>query len=249
LPKKGRGRSTKKKPAVGGAKSNVVMLGNNFFKAKTIRRLADGNISVEIQSKDAEHDARIKALQPTAYQRNSIPFAFGSDAFDAEVKEITSETSGSVQNWTLSMKPNEFKHNSFSDGSYSFSGQHYGPEDIAELRAKVILLDDRLPVARGFSSSSMVKHTVEQTPNGEPMPCAVRAAYAAHRKTAIWKEIAKLTAIYLLKSTRTVEHILELKIGAVRGGKVSVRFRGRRHSIYSNADPVEIAVNGECSLA
>ena len=73
--------------------------------------------------------------------------------------------------------------------------------------------------------------------------------YAAHGKQQEWKEFARLLAIYYLKASGTVEHVIELKLGAVRAGKVAVAFRGRRRQCYSNVEPTVIEVNGQCSLA
>ena len=48
--------------------------------------------------------------------------------------------------------------------------------------------------------------------------------------------------------SHTVEHILELKLGAVRSQKVKVAFVGRRPSRYSNEEPLSIEIEGVCSL-
>ena len=63
-----------------------------------------------------------------------------------------------------------------------------------------------------------------------------------------WKEFARLKSIYLLKMTGTIEHVIDFKIGAVRGGQVTVTFRGRRPQHYSNVAPETIEINGKCSL-
>ncbi len=58
-----------------------------------------------------------------------------------------------------------------------------------------------------------------------------------------------MQAIYLLRATGTVEHILELTIGSIRAGQVAVTFRGRRASLYSNRPQTVIEVSGKCRLS
>ena len=78
--------------------------------------------------------------------------------------------------------------------------------------------------------------------------CVVRSVYREYGHTTAWKEFARLKSIFLMKMTGTVEHILELKIGAVRGGKVSVSFRGKRPQHYSNVPAETIELAGKCPL-
>jgi acetylornithine deacetylase len=60
--------------------------------------------------------------------------------------------------------------------------------------------------------------------------------------------LARLLAIYLLKSTNTVEHVEDLSIGAATTNGVKVNFRGVRAKRYSNADPAVIECEGVCPL-
>ena len=78
--------------------------------------------------------------------------------------------------------------------------------------------------------------------------CVVRSMYRKHGQMSYWKEFARLNSIFLMKMTGTIEHVLELKIGAVRGGKVSVSFRGRRPQLYSNVASETIELTGRCPL-
>ncbi|MBD2168390.1 hypothetical protein H6G04_28805 [Calothrix membranacea FACHB-236] len=59
---------------------------------------------------------------------------------------------------------------------------------------------------------------------------------------------ARLTAIYYLKMSRTVEHILELKLTLLKNNILSVQFRGQRKQAYSNQEPAIIEIKGNCDL-
>ena len=58
--------------------------------------------------------------------------------------------------------------------------------------------------------------------------CVVRSVHKSHGDSPDWKEFARLKSVFLLKMTGTVEHVLELSIGAVRIQSVAIKFRGRR---------------------
>jgi hypothetical protein len=60
---------------------------------------------------------------------------------------------------------------------------------------------------------------------------------------------ARLVAVYYLKMSRTVEHILELKLGLIKGNVMSVKFRGQRKSFYTNQEPAFIQFEGTCPLS
>lgn len=59
---------------------------------------------------------------------------------------------------------------------------------------------------------------------------------------------ARLAAVYHLKMSHTVEHVLELKLGPLKNGVMPVRFRGRRKQVYINQTPAVIEVVGNCAL-
>lgn len=245
---KSKATGKKAKPAQSNGK--WIMLGDNFIDASKVRRTENGSFSVDVLSSTAERDAMIQSLQPSQYHRGDrIAFAFENDACDVEVKGITSESVEGGQIWTLTLKPMEMPNHSYLETTIVENNRDYTPRDIAELRARVLLIDERQPVARGISGYSLLHHAVGNNSGSDSLPCVIRDVYAAHKNQAQWKEFARLRAIYLLKMTRTVEHILDLTIGKVNGGKVAVSFRGRRARQYSNAEPETVSVSGACPLS
>lgn len=242
-----RRKTTKKKVTKQPAAANTVMLASEFVDAESVRRTASGQFEVAILSHDAERDAMIQALDPQNRYHAPMPFAHRNDAFDVQVKSVTAEATGRGQLWNVTLQPVEFRNDQHLLGSITDEERTYSADDIAELRARAILLDERPSVARGFS---LLASAVSQTNRGEPIPCPVRDAYLAHKaKRSKWKDFAILQSIYMLKKTGTVEHVLELTIGRVSKDKVAVSFRGRCARQYSNQEPSVIEVSGDCPLA
>ncbi len=78
--------------------------------------------------------------------------------------------------------------------------------------------------------------------------CVVKKIYQQLQGQPHWKECARLMAVFLLKATGTIEHVLELKFGPVRGQKMKVTFRGKRPAQYSNKPAATIEIEGQCEL-
>lgn len=248
--KASRSKAPAKKAQPSQSTDNWILLGDNFLDAMKVRRTDDGSFSVDVLSSNAERDATIQSLRPSSqYHRGEpIAFAFGNDACDVEVKGVTSESVSSGQTWTLTLKPVEARNHSYLETTIVENDRQYTPRDIAELRARVLLLDERQPVARGFGNFSLLHHAAHNNAGGDSLPCVIQDVYTEYKNRPQWKEIARLKAIYLLKTTGTVEHVLALTIGKVSGGKVALSFRGKRAQQYSNAEPEIISVSGACKL-
>ena len=61
-------------------------------------------------------------------------------------------------------------------------------------------------------------------------------------------QIARVAAFYQLIVGDAVEHVQHLAIGPINGKKVHVKFRGTRRRKYSNVEPVDIEIEGDCEL-
>lgn len=231
--------------------SNTVLLGRGFVDAKSALQDTNGCFTLTIPSTDAERDAMMQTLRPKEFERRTIRFAHRNDACDAVVKSVSAEATSKGQLWSLTLEPTEFTERHQPFGSISENGVAYSDDEIAELRARVILLNERPPLSRrGFSGLSLVHNAIGTTGRGEPIPCVVREAYEGHRSQRTkWRQFARLLAVYTLKKTGTVEHVLELDLGTVRNGALPVSFRGRRAARYANDEPATIRVSGECLLA
>ena len=240
-------RPTKTTPKV---KGTWIMLGDDFLVAERIRNHSDGSIEVAVTPHTGEHQAAIAALRPTQYGgARDLAFAANNDACQVRVEQVVDDTTDGKQVWTVKLRAVE-RQSRFAD---EVNVQGIGPDEIARRRVGRILLNDPPPLnsarSGGYDDGSFVDGFISGAMTGfEIKECVVRSMYRKHGQTSYWKEFARLKSIFLMKMTGTIEHVLELKIGAVRGGKVSVSFRGRRSQRYSNVAPEAIELAGRCPL-
>lgn len=232
-----------------------VMLGDHFFQAQSIRHQSDGSLHVSIYPANAEESAALAALRPQRFGYvRPIPFAANNDAHSVRVEEVESETVDGRERWQLSLKIDDDEFDGAGvEANYNVNGKSFTADDIAEMRIRLLLLNERLESgegSQGFGSSlSLVEGAIENSLSRHPVrECVVQSVFKAHGENPNWREFARLKVIFVLKATRTVEHILELTIAPVRARKIGVQFRGRRAQRYSNVAPVEIEVSGDCPL-
>jgi uncharacterized caspase-like protein len=230
-----------------------VLLADKFLDARAVRRASDGNFLVDIFSNEDERDALIQSLRPQSRYGSSapIPFAFKNDALDVSVKEVTSDSEVGGQLWKLTLKPTEDGNRGFATEMTIVENHHpYTPGEIAELRARLLLLNEKRPKATGFHDLSLLTNAIER-PAGwnKPLFCVVREIYSSHKeRPELWQHLAKLASIYFLKATGTIEYVLNLSIGEAKDGKAAVTFKGKRRREYTNVEPTIISFTGECDL-
>ena len=120
-------------------------------------------------------------------------------------------------------------------------------DQLAMMRARLLLLDEQ-PAGNGLSGMSSMSHwmTDSDSPvkfNAGLFP-SLWTKYQSEPK--LFGVHARLAAIYSLRASHTVEHVLDLKLGAVRNGSLSIHFRGERKASQSGQPPVNIEFDGVC---
>lgn len=146
-------------------------------------------------------------------------------------------------------------------------------DQIAELRAKRILLDDKLGPATPWLGEYRVRNGLSlQYPNGlevheSPIPQLYRAFQETPQQ---FKKFAHLVSVLFLKLTHTVEEILQLELELQesmefpfplnggywhphyqkmqKGAALKVRFKGRRHQYFPIRDATILEFEGICPL-
>jgi hypothetical protein len=229
------------------------MLGRHYFLAQTVRSNGDGTITLVVSPADGEAEANLASLRPGPYGGGStLPFAWNNDAGSARVKEVESEMTGGRHAWTITLTPQDGGSGGvFNEMSINTRNETYSADDIAKLRAGRILLND--PPERSDQDRSSGTHSfLENYIRGSSGRCEVRVSpirsvYADHGRNPNWKHYARLQAVYTLKASGTVDHILELSLGAVRSGRMPVKFRGRRSRDGSEKSTI-IEIKGACPL-
>lgn len=255
-PARGGAAVKKVKPTSGHAKrtrptrknGTWIMLGDHYFLADHVRQQSQSGLEVVVVPGGGDEEAELAALRPTQYGgRSQIPFAVNNDAHLVHVDHVNTETRTGKQHWTLSLSVTDAGAGTPTE--MTFNG--IGPDELARRRAGRILINDPPPVEdrRGFSADAMLEQFVGGAMSKYPVrECVVRSVYQQHAKSPHWKEFARLKAVFLLKMTGTVAHVLDLSIGSVSRRAVAIKFRGRRPQPYSNVAPVVIEINGSCPL-
>jgi hypothetical protein len=227
-----------------------VMLGDDFFVAEHVRSHSDGTIELAVTPRSGEDQAALAALRPPKYGGGrNLAFAANTDACQVRVEQVVGETTNGKQVLTVKLRSVEHSSNFATEASV----QGIGPDDIARRRIGRLILNDPPPLtsarSTGYDTATFIDGFISGAMTGfEIKECVVRSIYHQYGQSSNWKDFALLKAIFLMKITGTIEHVLKFTIGTVRGGKVSVHFRGRRPQRYSNVAPETIEMNGTCLL-
>lgn len=236
---------------------NWVMLDRTFFETSSVRQSARGEIHVQIPSTGAEDDALIDRLKPERFRTSDpIRYAYRNDGLLVRVKNVESESTPQAFAWTVTLEPEAIHYGGelMSDIGLQQNGRRYGADEIAELRARRLLLNDPVPSVGegGYSSggNNMLEIFVEGLNTNYPVKeCIFRRLYPELRDNPQrFLELSRLAAIFALKASQVFEHVLELTLGPLVNGKLHVRCRGRRRAIYSNVKATEFNIEGDCPL-
>ena len=228
------------------------MLDRFFFLAQSVKHGQDGLLVVQIAPASTVEEADLQTLLLQRHGGKGVPYAVRNDAHLVRVKGCEKDLSGEGPVWKLTLAPEDGFGGSASEATLTQGDKTYTPDDIARLRAGRILFNDpalQPQEKRGYDPWSLVESYI--TGSSSPYPikeCVIRSVFTKYGKNPTWRELARLQAVFLLKATGTVEHILDLTIGPVRRSKVNVTFRGRRRSHYSKVEASVIEVSNNCPL-
>jgi hypothetical protein len=231
-------------------------LEDRFYKADRFERPGKTNILLQISTRSAEDDAALDRLRPHQQGRgDTIGFAYQNEGGFARIDKVSSVSHGDKNIWSIEMTfQDDQRGGMWNDMSYSFDNKHYSPDDIAEMRAGRLLINNPPPPRRrsrdlNFDSLESIIAVASDSPV-KTDECIVRSIVVQNRdnlETALsW---ARLEAVFRLKATRIVESIFEFSLGPVVGNNLHVRFRGQRPIRYQRETPETINVEGECDLA
>lgn len=225
---------------------NWVMLDGKFFQARSSNTQPDRSILLQISPKNLEQAAELKALHLGEFHsRKQISFADSHEVGTMQVSSVTTESVAGKTSFSIMLNPNQRSQN--SGFAMEMNYQNYNADQVAELRARLILLGEALPKEIYFPPnqiSNPYNHnkTIE---NG------IFPDLWAKLKTqsSLFLPKAWLWAAYCLKTCQIVEDVLELELGPIKNKVMPVRFRGRRKQFYSNQASSIISVVGSCILS
>lgn len=161
-------------------------------------------------------------------------------------------TEGERQLWTLTLAPDDQHGGSLTEMACQSQGKTYTPDEIAKLRGGRILLNNPPPIQdRGDWSQDFVLESLIRGSN-KPVSvdrCVVQTMWKELKdKPTLFLHLARLVAVFQLKTSNVVAEILHLSLGPISEGKLHVQFKGRRRPMYSNVDPKVIEIEGDCPL-
>lgn len=225
-----------------------------FVESERVR--AGEAVTMNLLPSDSRDAAAIDSLS-RYIRRDPVGLAFGNKAMYARVEAITHDFVSGRDLWTVELKPDqELLSGQRMYGEINLSG--VSADEMAELRARRILLDEKLfgpgGVYRGMTSrlnQGLLEDSVQGRSGGlqitaSPFP----KLYASMGDDPeAFLAYARLYAVLLLVLSNTVESIQRLELNMRGAEELSVRFEGQRPAYYSNQPPIQIKVNGVCRLA
>jgi hypothetical protein len=123
------------------------------------------------------------------------------------------------------------------------------PDQIAEKRARLILLDEPLTMGDNRPADFLLGLPRHGPVHEGVLDAVLPKLWRTYRaKPAEFLRLARLQAVFALKVTQTVEHILALTLGPMSKSGVLVHFEGRRRQMYTNRSATVIRVAGKCPL-
>lgn len=193
-------------------------------------------------------------------QLGAIAFAHQENATWVKLREVTQISTESETVWEVHLKE-EIVSSAYKHRTEPVILTQLTLDQIADLRAKRLLLDEKLDAA----DSSLTQATVfdqillEAQIRGElssqygnrlqALTSPIPELYQHYRNTPErFKKFARLISVLYLKLSNTVEDILQLDIELLNSAELQIKFRGRRSQSDVNEDPTFLEFEGVCSL-
>jgi hypothetical protein len=154
--------------------------------------------------------------------------------------------------WHLELEVDE---HAMSGGIFEMNISSFSAEQIAELRARRILLDEKLSQSLGMRPNDLTTQLIENSVAGgsnhgfaimgSPFPGLFEQLKEDESE---FLEAARVSAVLLLLLTHTVHRIDQLDMTMHSPTEISIKFNGTRPARYSNESPREISIEGICRL-
>jgi hypothetical protein len=227
----------------------LVQPGGTALFVRTQRIRVRGKlITLAIVPSDPRQTAAISALERTS---EPIGIAYSLTALFVRVKSVE-QIIEDEEVWHLELEEDEY---ATRGGLFEVSFSGYSNEQIAEMRARRILLDEKVDDPRYGTLDNLNKQFIESSLQGgydskfaivrSPLPDLYSEL---NGNIDEFREAARLYSVLLLLLTHTVSQLLKIDLELRSEKELSVDFEGARPPRYSNEDPIIIRVRGKCSL-
>ena len=218
-------------------------------------------ISFELLPESPEETALLHSLRNNLGNmvplRNILAFALGDHAAWVRPQDITQNISGSQTVWKIVLEEDSHGQHDNLLGGVTFN--NITPNQIAEMRARRILLDEKLEeLPEHFQNRTGMPGALNQATlemfiregNGfQIAESAIPSLYQSFGQTAVrFQKFARLISVLYLKLSNTVEDILQLDLELLNSKQLQVKFQGHSPRRYTNVEPAIIEVDGICPL-
>jgi len=176
------------------------------------------------------------------YLKNTIAYAHGNDAALVEVQSVVMGSIGGKHTCTVMLRSNRRHHDTME---ITVNGMT--PDQGAEKRARLILLGEPLTAGGGHADDFLL-HLLGRVDEHVLEPVLPKLWRSYHAKPVEFLRLARLQAVFALKATHTVEHILAFTLGPIAKSGVQVHFEGRRRQAYTNRSATVLRITGKCPL-
>jgi hypothetical protein len=218
--------------------------------ARADRITSEDKLTVTLSGVSARDES---VLEEIKRKRPEIGVAFSLSGLQGRVLSASSTLESGKLLWTVEISPSN-KHHS---GLGEMACGKFSADDIAELRARRILLDEKPPdyIQSDDSTTLMLNNAMlEAFIQGIGSSVKIEKSIipllygAAGENAEDFLVAAKLFSVLLLNTSGVVEHIYKLDMKLENKTKLSIDFEGRRPRVYSNVEPPVIQVQGVCDL-
>jgi hypothetical protein len=194
----------------------------------------------------------VNAVSELERNREPIGLAYNETAMFVRLKSLEKIIDQGHEVWHLEF---ELDEHAMSGGVFDFNLSAFSVEQIAEMRARRLLLNEKLSDSIGMRPNDLTMQLTENSVAGgsnngfaimgSPFPGLFQEL---KEETSEFLEAARLAAVLLLLLTRTVHNIERLELSMESSTELAVRFKGTRPPRYARGEVQEIVVDGICKL-
>ena len=235
--------------------------GKLYFFPVQNARWDSTEISLELLPESPEDTAFLRSLRShisEVFARDIfIALALGEDAAWVTPKEVVQTASGSQIVWKVVLNVERHRKNGNPLGEITFGS--FSPDKIAEMRAKRILLNEKLGELpqdfqnqtgpAGLFNEVSLEVFVRGSNGFQISASTIPFLYRSIGRTVgRFEKFARLISVLHLKLSNTVEEVLKLDLKLLNPEQVEIKFKGRRSKRYVNVEPSIIEFDGICPL-
>ena len=193
-------------------------------------------------------------------QLEAIAFAHQENAAWVKFREVAQISTGCQTVWDIHLKE-ETATSAYKNRTEPVIFEQLTLDQIAELRAKRLLLDEKLENANPSAIQTTVfdRMLLEAQIRGEfssqygnrlqALSSPIPELYRCFRNTPErFKKFARLISVLYLKLSNTVDDILQLDIELLDSASLNIKFKGLRAQLNINEDPIFLELEGDCPL-